>query len=698
MTPTTSPVATDPALPPVTIVVPVYRGADDVRRCLAALRRHAAPSAVAARLVLVDDASPEDEVRRLLDEAVTDAGPLPTTVVRHSRNRGFVASANEGLAHGEGDVVLLNADTAVTRGWLDRMTAAARHSRDVATVTPLTNSGSICTLPQAVIDRFDLQGPEPRIDDCAEYVAQRSLQLLPEVIAGVGFCMLVTRQAIDLCGLLDEAAFGLGYGEEVDFSLRCTRLGLRHLVEDSTFVYHRGGGSFGGSRDDAMSQASAILRARYPYFAPTNARERRVDPLAVPFRALELGLGDRRPAHGFILHVLHEPSPRGGTEKHVVALMEALGPEFGGALLYPTDAGFVLQEWAGPGEPDGTSYLLPGPARPGQLVDEMARDALVMALDLLPVSAVHLHNLIGHSLAPLEVLADFDGPVLCSIHDYYLMCPNHSLLYRDGPACGIPEDLDVCGRCLPVTRGLSQSDLVAFRTMVAAHLDTVDCWVTPSQAAADHLLRVYDVAPDRLVIIPHGSVIDPTRWPRQVDEDSVLEGPIRLGFVGRGWAKKGLDVVNAAAPSLRAHGIEIHHFGDAKEPVHDTVVQHGAYDNERLPGLLHRDGISVVVLPGPYEETYGLVMDEALLAGLPVIVGRYGALGERTRRLGVGWTIDPEDPETLVELVRNLDACRLELLRATRQAVNSPVRTMASTVDQYAALYRGDRVPRGDGR
>ena len=66
--------------------------------------------------------------------------------------------------------------------------------------------------------------------------------------------MYVTRRALDLCGLLDEDTFGLGYGEEVDFCLRASRVGLRHLVEDSTFVYHRGGVSFGDGQSEGWSR------------------------------------------------------------------------------------------------------------------------------------------------------------------------------------------------------------------------------------------------------------------------------------------------------------------------------------------------------------------------------------------------------------------------------------------------------------
>ncbi len=73
----------------------------------------------------------------------------------------------------------------------------------------------------------------------------------PEVITGVGFCMYVTRRALDRCGPFDEDTFGRGYGEEVDFCLRASRLGLRHLVEDSTYVHHHGGVSFGDSAPTA---------------------------------------------------------------------------------------------------------------------------------------------------------------------------------------------------------------------------------------------------------------------------------------------------------------------------------------------------------------------------------------------------------------------------------------------------------------
>src|SRR5262249_21784120 len=154
--------------------------------------------------------------------------------------------------------------------------------------------------------------------------------------------------------------------------------------------------------------------------------------------------------------------------------------------------------------------------------DEVAGEALTTALDMFHFDAVHIQNLIGHSLAPLGVLSDFPGRVICSVRDLYLACPNHSLLYRNSDPCGIPEDLAVCDRCLPETRQLPLSYLARFRETAADRLASVDHWVFASQSAADYFLRAYEVDPGRVEIIPHGSIIRIDRPDREVDESLIF--------------------------------------------------------------------------------------------------------------------------------------------------------------------------------
>lgn len=679
------------------VLVPVYRGVDEVRRCLESVLEHR--SATPFELVVIDDASPEPEVVEYLRGlAPADRGShdIKLAVTHNSENLGFVATVNRGLEGATGHVVILNADTVVTEGWLDRLLQAADEP-DVATVTPLTNFGSICTLPDAVRRHFALDGDEPMIEECGRFVAGNGLGLRPEVITGVGFCMVMTRDAIDACGIFDVRTFGRGYGEEVDFCLRATRMGFRHLVEDQTFVYHRGAVSFGADRAEGLERGSMLIRDRYPWFRPTLRREMDDAPLAVSFAALELALTERDERRIHVLHLLHSaPDALGGTEKHLAALMSALRDEVDFSVMYPVRSGFVLRTiWStAEGESEEGEYLLPSAARRvTRVADENVEAALRTARDLFHFDAVHIQNLIGFSMAPLRALADFAGPVICSVRDPFLACPNHALMYRDQAFCGIPEDLSYCSTCLPETRREDLTYLDDFRSTVTSHLDNVDHWVFASQSAADLLARVYDIDDQRRSVIPHGSILPIALRRTTVDHALVHDEPLRIAFVGLGRAKKGLEAVNWLADRTADTDIELHHFGRLQEMVSEEVHLHGAYDNELLPDLLEAAGVHAVLLPGVVSETFGHVLTEAWIAGRPAIASFYGALGERIRASGAGWTVDPTDFDGMLDLLQHIDQCRDELERVTRAAMATPLFEVAHHAVEYASLYRGGMRP-----
>ena len=102
---------------PVTIIVPVYRGVDDLHAL--PRERRAARGSDRARLRAARDR------RRLAGAGGAHVAstssprrdlPFPVTVLRNPENLGFVGTVNRGLRRATGDVVILNADTAVTDG------------------------------------------------------------------------------------------------------------------------------------------------------------------------------------------------------------------------------------------------------------------------------------------------------------------------------------------------------------------------------------------------------------------------------------------------------------------------------------------------------------------------------------------------------------------------------------------------------
>jgi len=246
------------AEPLVDVIVPVFDGRVETLRCLASVLESVNETPFA--LVVIDDHGPDPQLRA--DLAVLARRGLIERIVPSS-NLGFVGAVNLGMSRSEGaarDVVWLNADTEVFGDWLDRLRKAAYSAPDVATVTPLTNNGTICSYP-----RFDTDNCEPLEVDWAgldRLAAQANGALTVDIPTCVGFATYVRRAALDAVGLLDQAAFGRGYGEENDFSQRAIRAGWRNLAAGGVFVRHIGQTSFGAAR------AERVMSARLPPSPP----------------------------------------------------------------------------------------------------------------------------------------------------------------------------------------------------------------------------------------------------------------------------------------------------------------------------------------------------------------------------------------------------------------------------------------------
>ena len=253
----------------IAVIVPVFNAPDETERCLSTL---AANVAERTPVVVIDDASDDPRIASIFERQ-----PEHWYRVRNEQNLGFVATANLGMAlAGDADVVLLNADTQVTSGWLEAIERCAASDETIASVTPLTNNGEIASIPE-----FCRANPWP---DDAERWAQACREadspLYPEVPTAVGFCMYLRRACLDRVGEFDEQAFGRGYGEENDWCMRAIHAGWRHVLCDDAFVAHQGGASFGPLGLAPGGKAMETLLARYPDYMDRVRAFIEADPLA----------------------------------------------------------------------------------------------------------------------------------------------------------------------------------------------------------------------------------------------------------------------------------------------------------------------------------------------------------------------------------------------------------------------------------
>ena len=126
------------------VVVPVYNAPEDLRACVASVLADLRPD---VRLVLIDDASPDPAIAAYFAELARLVHPQ-LVLLRNEHNLGFTGTANRGMQLSGANVVLLNSDTIVTRGWLDALLHCAATDPTIGTITPFSNNAEICSFPR----------------------------------------------------------------------------------------------------------------------------------------------------------------------------------------------------------------------------------------------------------------------------------------------------------------------------------------------------------------------------------------------------------------------------------------------------------------------------------------------------------------------------------------------------------------------
>ncbi|MEY4228783.1 MAG: hypothetical protein RLZ84_1375, partial [Actinomycetota bacterium] len=244
------------------VVIPVYNAPSESIACLESVLRHT-PADV--RVLIIDDHGQDREFFEHLDK-IRSSLRHRVDVHRPESNGGFLGSCNLAFdLTAPNDVIIVNSDVIVGPQWYERIVDAGNGSNDVATVSVFTNNGTILSLPHRNSPSPDIVGGWS-VDEAAERIARVAEKSRPVIPTAVGHCFLIKRLAINLVGGFDPV-FGTGYGEEVDFSQRCIRVGLRHIVADDVFVFHKGSSSFTSDARPQQIAHEAIVNERYPWYA-----------------------------------------------------------------------------------------------------------------------------------------------------------------------------------------------------------------------------------------------------------------------------------------------------------------------------------------------------------------------------------------------------------------------------------------------
>lgn len=183
-----------------------------------------------------------------------------------------------------------------------------------------------------------------------------------------------------------------------------------------------------------------------------------------------------------------------------------------------------------------------------------------------------------------------------------------------------------------------------------ALLGAAEGFIVPGVAAREYLESL-GVSSDRITTAPNA--VDPTIFGSAAR--SRTNGPCRIVVVARLSPEKGVDVLVRAAEGLDADVVVA---GSGPE---ESRLRRLAGPNVSFLGHVERDDLpqlyadaDVAVIPSR-SDTWGMTLNEAALAGLPLVASTVVGGSHDLIEEGVnGFRVSPDDPDALREAIRRL--------------------------------------------
>jgi GT2 family glycosyltransferase len=606
---------------PIVIFIPFKGQIRLLEKCLVALAQNT-PSDVP--VVLFDDGSTVEECAEV-SLLLRDMRKIDTWhLVSSTDSCGFVKACNfmfDMEQFKECDALLLNSDTEAESGWFESM-LITRYALLIGNgfygaISPLSNNASIFT----VKSRHGRPSEALEVPTCN------------------GFCMLMSREAINAVGTFDET-FLTGYGEEVDWCLRARKAGFGCYMAAGSFVRHVGSATFGKESPERAVQrarANGIIADRYPEFEGEVRRFLSSGAYWTTTLGHDLKTAFDGSSEAVVIHVIHSWDALAGVELATKALIRAM-PDANHIVLYPKEcqAGYEMSfeagtvavgiskslvgsEWE---DPTVTGGFLVGPRK------ESWHRGLVTALfEFIGKRrvAIHVHHVAGLGFELTNALFDafLGASHVLDLHDYWLLCPN---LFRGeaGEPCAAWEESahNRCAACFECVFGSkADSDLERVQRAVEWHWREADKllarpdveFVAPSRRVVETFKNWNGSHPMTHVIVPRTSYHYPTTR------------PLVVVFVGNATAEKGWRVFSEAAELCADNRLSVTWVLCGQlapgETIHKSVGIVPYHDSEFLRG---HHGVTHLVpaMAGDHRETYCMVADECAATGIQILVRR----------------------------------------------------------------------------
>lgn len=294
----------------------------------------------------------------------------------------------------------------------------------------------------------------------------------------------------------------------------------------------------------------------------------------------------------------------------------------------------------------------------------------------------HIHN-IYHQLSPsiLATLKRHNVPIVQTLHDYKLLCPNYSL-FTEGSVCerckGGKYYNAVTHRCVQdsyAASALAATEMYLHKAL-KIYERSINCFITPSQFLRDKIAN-WDITAQAVEVVPN--FIDVASITPQYTHKHYL---LYMG----GWMEnKGIKILLDIFRD-NCYDIELHVAGGgpllselrSQAGPHVTVL--GQLSSEHIQQEIA--GAQAVIVPSLVHDNFPYSVIEPLAHGKPVLGAQRGGIPELIQPNSTGWLFEPSERASLMQALSTFhhtsDAQLITMGKTARQWVEQHL-----TIDQH---------------
>lgn len=669
----------------IDIIIPIYNALDDLKKCIASILEHT--DFKKHRILLVNDASPDVRILPYIKALKSDR----ILVIENESNLGFSGSINHGITVSKDrDVILLNSDTIVTHNWVEKIVDCAYSDASIATVTPLSNNATLCSVPEFLKENTIPEGYS--LEKYAKLIEMVSMKAYPLIPVANGFCMFIKREVIDKIGLFDMETFERGYGEENDFCYRAEQIGYHHVMCDDTYIYHSGITSFVSEEKKKYIEAhEKILNERYPEQNHTvavhcrdNPNEKVQDNIKIWTELLNgkknllyLVQADfREDAHDHL----------GGTQLHVKDMMEVMRDSYNVFVAARNLEYLNLTAYTSKTEYTFKFYIGKAPTF-FEFRSKKFADLYGKILDAFHIDLVHIHHTKDLTLEMFYQADIRNIPIITTMHDYYAICPSIKMVNCHGKLCIGDEKNLCCNECQKSFGGIwKDTDYIhVWRNEYKEALSLSSEIITPSESAKEIIVNYYPELKNKISVIPHG-------MKEMSCKQKTESNGFHVAFIGGISKEKGshtsYQLIRNGPNDIEWYLFGLWGYNELSMLDKKNYTKIGLYERYELPRLIEKYQIDLICILPIWPETYCYTLSEAIMCNVPVITTDIGALGERMRVLNCGWIVSVEHAyEETLEIISRIKSKGEEYREKLNNVQRLSVKTLDEMRDQYISVY-----------